>query len=774
MSEEKSARGPLEILLPLSTVLFCGSWILFVIPTTGLPSSLATQLISAFGAAVSAVSWIAYRRSVRNPALKLREEGEAILGDLSALTNGLAKMSTGDLAARVPTSPERNGVGKAGELGRVAEILRLIGDAARDGTAGFDSITDEPCRRLCYVGSDSFAEGVACGEAVGRLTQGQGKIAVIVGDFRKVHFALRRKGLLSVLMERFPGVQVAETVETRESGTETYTRCLDILKRIPDLKAIYVAEGETPSFAAKAVVDSKREGRTVVVCHDLTDSTLEYLKRGIVAATVSQDPYAQGFDPVVHLYNHLVEGWEPVAPRLLTTLETVDPERYRRDLNAAASSGSGRASGRTGLAVPSAKSPGRGIKIAVLCLGGEGFWAPVRAGARDAGALLEKRNVLVEWMMPKAPPDGTSEIEVFSTALRDLAARKYDGIALPLFDRALVPVVNEIVASGIAVVAFNSEPTSLREMVSSVSVQAARLIALSQELAASATESGQSTERISATMERISSALRLEMGDVSKTGEDLGTLIANIGRVNQSAGESAQTARQVAKASREGFQTMAATREMVKSLESSAAVTDSSISALREAVERIESITATIGDIANQTNILAINASIEAARAGLQGKGFSVIAGEVRKLAEQSTKSADEIGGLITDIRRHVSKAAAETGRGVEEARRNVEVSERTEKSLTEIDSLARENERRMEVIFEAVEQMQTFSKKVEETVKALTVANRGSAGAADEITISTREMASQTVEVAKAARALSEMASAQQVLLSQFRLDSE
>ncbi|MDP3178685.1 MAG: methyl-accepting chemotaxis protein [Spirochaetaceae bacterium] len=203
-------------------------------------------------------------------------------------------------------------------------------------------------------------------------------------------------------------------------------------------------------------------------------------------------------------------------------------------------------------------------------------------------------------------------------------------------------------------------------------------------------------------------------------------------------------------------------------------MTSDSIASLLKAVEKIGSAIALIGDIANQTSVLAINASIEAARADERRRGFSVLAGEIRKLSEQSTRSAAEIDGLVGTILKDVDVASAETSSGVEEARRNAESATASETSLREINDIAQDNERRMQTIFSAVEEMLAFSRKIAASMPSLEEANEGSFGAIEEISSSAGEMTAQATDVAKTARSLSEMAKGQQVLLSQFRLGHE
>ncbi len=727
------------------------------------------QRISSWAGFVLAVTgWLAYYLTLGRPARKLLKLGQRAMEQIEGLSAGLAKLATGDLAARISLSSNGQAGAIGGELSLIAGLVAELESAVRESAMGFNSITDEPCNRLCYVGSDSYAEGRACGEALGELLKGSGSVAIIVGNLQAVNHELRRKGVLAYLSEKHPDIKDVETVETFEEPRRTYDTALDLLKRYRDLSAIYVTEGNTPSAAARAVVDAGREGKTIVIAHDLTEATMEYVARGVIGATISQDPYAQGHDPVVRLFNSVVEGWRPAAPRLLTKLESVTGQNYRRFWDPKDGAGVG---DRSRLAAPVQKRANHLLRIAVVSMSGEGFWRPVKQGALDAGRELEGLNAHVTWIEPPHSGEDARAASTYQPILKQLVAEGYDCIALPIFDRKLVSEVNDIIRGGVAVATFNSEPVSLREMFSSVSSHADRVISLSQDLAASAEQSGQSTAAIGETMGRITETLKLEVSEVDRTGGELKTLLQNVEKVDKAAGESAEMARRVVTASRDGLSAVTQMRRTVGSLQEASSIADGAIKALNEDTKKIGAIVAAIGELANQTNVLAINASIQAARAGEQGKGFAVIAGEIRQLAEQSNKLAGDIEALIGGVQLRVASAVEATDRGLKQARENAESAEVSEHSLTDISSLAVENERRMKVIFEAVEEMSRFSRKIESTVRSLTEANAKSGGAAEEVSASTREMSAQAMGVAKAAQSLLEMAKGQLVLLSQFRL---
>jgi ABC-type sugar transport system substrate-binding protein len=93
----------------------------------------------------------------------------------------------------------------------------------------------------------------------------------------------------------------------------------------PDLAAIYVTAGG-PFGAAAAVEDAGKGGKIKIICYDFVDETMEFVQKGIITGTIGQQPYAQGHDPAVRLYNYLVGGVVPPAARLLTRSDFVTQE----------------------------------------------------------------------------------------------------------------------------------------------------------------------------------------------------------------------------------------------------------------------------------------------------------------------------------------------------------------------------------------------------------------------------------------------------------------
>lgn len=188
----------------------------------------------------------------------------------------------------------------------------------------FNSETEKESQRIAFVGQDLYAAGVKEGETLAELMGGEGKVGIITGLYSVNAHELRRTGIEEGL-GKSADIEIVGTVENNDSGDEAYTATKDFLTANPDLKGIAVTAGG-PHGAAKAIEELGKQDQIQLVCFDTTDEIVAYLKKGVIKATIGQDPFGQGADPLVLAYNHVITGEPEVTGKAYTKMETYTPE----------------------------------------------------------------------------------------------------------------------------------------------------------------------------------------------------------------------------------------------------------------------------------------------------------------------------------------------------------------------------------------------------------------------------------------------------------------
>ena len=154
---------------------------------------------------------------------------------------------------------------------------------------------------------------------------GKGKVAIITGFFAVEAHELRRLGFEEYIEANAPGIKIVDRVENQDKADIAYNQAQDFMTANPDLSGIYVTAGG-PFGAAAAVEDAGKAGDIKIVSYDFVDETMEFVQKGVITGTIGQQPFAQGHDPAIRLFNYLVAGEIPPAARLLTKADFVTKE----------------------------------------------------------------------------------------------------------------------------------------------------------------------------------------------------------------------------------------------------------------------------------------------------------------------------------------------------------------------------------------------------------------------------------------------------------------
>lgn len=290
---------------------------------------------------------------------------------------------------------------------------------------------------------------------------------------------------------------------------------------------------------------------------------------------------------------------------------------------------------------------------------------------------------------------------------------------------------------------FNTFVDKIYTMVSDVA-------SVSRDVASASIEMAATIEEISIGMQKQSQ----QTMSVSGAVEQMNATVMEVARQSSDANLKAQQAgKQAQQGDEEVMQTVTGMTELSDIVNSSAMA----INELGDRSKQIGQIINVINDIADQTNLLALNAAIEAARAGEHGRGFAVVADEVRKLAERTTKATEEVGNSIKAIQSETGTAVERMKKGTANVALGVEQAQKAGVSLRAIVDGARSVSSMIEMIAAASNQQATTSQEIARNIEGIDSVTRNSVE-------STRQAATATEQ-------LSEKAEQLQHLVNQFKL---
>ena len=312
---------------------------------------------------------------------------------------------------------------------------------------------------------------------------------------------------------------------------------------------------------------------------------------------------------------------------------------------------------------------------------------------------------------------------------------------------------------------------NVSEVMHSVNSSAESLSGSAEELNATTEQSSVAANQVAQSIVRVAASTSQQLDAVNDTSQAIEHLNESIQAMASDAAIAADKSRQASDVAREGEITLQQAIEQIKTIERTSQQTTNSVMTLGENSKQIGQIVGTISGIAEQTNLLALNAAIEAARAGEAGKGFAVVADEVRKLAESSKEAAQQISDLIKITQDDTDKAIKDMEVGGESFKVGAQNIISMGEAFRKIAGIVEQVSAQMQIISSSTRDMATNGKQIVQNIRTIGEASKTAAEEAETVSAATQEQTASVHEIAGESTNLARMAGELQQEVKKFKV---
>ena len=317
----------------------------------------------------------------------------------------------------------------------------------------------------------------------------------------------------------------------------------------------------------------------------------------------------------------------------------------------------------------------------------------------------------------------------------------------------------------------NTMVHNLQEIIGQVSSNAHHVASTAEQLSSSSEQTSLATEEISTAIQEISNGVDKQMRSTEQMSTVVSEISLGIDRISESVQEVSESSAITATTAKMGNQVVSQSIEQMNQISESSEKMEHIIEVLGEKSGQIGNVISLITNIAKQTNLLALNAAIEAARAGEHGKGFAVVADEVRKLAEESNQAGGQVNELIKDIQLEVKKTVEAMETNGDAIEQGITLTNQAGQAFEEITVGVNQVSQQIQHIFAAIQQMDESTETLLEAAQHTEQVTKESETQAQGVAASAQEQLASMEEISSAANTLAKMADELQNVVRKFTL---
>lgn len=325
--------------------------------------------------------------------------------------------------------------------------------------------------------------------------------------------------------------------------------------------------------------------------------------------------------------------------------------------------------------------------------------------------------------------------------------------------------------TGQLTIAANSMNDDMRKLLHSIHQVSESVTSQSEELSQSSNEVMESTEQVASTMQEIAVGAETQANNATDLSSNMNTFTNNIQEASEEGGQIQKSAEEVLVLTNNGAELMKKSMEQMHRIDEVVQGAVKKVKELDAHSEQISELVSVIQDILDQTNLLALNAAIEAARAGEYGQGFAVVAEEVRKLAEQSSSSVNNITEIVNNIQSKTSLVVSSLEDGYKDVAQGTEQIETTDETFREIRSSVMDMVDNIIRVSNNLTELAKNNVQMNQSIQEIAAISEESAAGVEETSASTEQTSSAMEQVAATSEDLSKMAEELNILVNKFKL---